>query len=93
MLVTQDKITSLGKLTALKWGESLNIESVLDSFAVIEEANIHSSLKTTRSGNQVLLPRRDIIEESSAVSDDLLRCSHQKVIGHQIALWSIMHGE
>lgn len=93
MSLTQEKIASLKKLTALHQGENLSIDNVLDSFASLEALQIPPDSMVSRSGNSVLEPRRDSIESSSVSSDDLLSCSSQRVVAHQISLGSIMHGE
>jgi Asp-tRNA(Asn)/Glu-tRNA(Gln) amidotransferase C subunit len=93
MSLTQEKINTLKKLTSLKGGESLNIESVLDSFETLQVKNIELNHAPTRSGQGTLIPREDRVYISTASSDDLLHCSPQKVIAHQISLSSIMHGE
>ena len=93
MTLTQDKIIRLQKLTALSGGKEISIDSVLDSFSALQDVEIPSGLATTRSGQGTLIPRADIVIPSSASSDDLLACSKQRVVGHQIALTSIMVGE
>ncbi len=93
MPLTQEKITALKKLTALTGGENLSIESVLDSFQTIQNLSIDPHSSVSRSGQGVLLPREDRVSSSDSLSDALLDCSHQRVMAHQIALGSIMHGE
>lgn len=93
MTLSQEKIASLKKLTALTGGENLSISSVLDSFASLESVSVDLSAPISRSGQGTLIPRADIVYVSSTPSDDLLACSSQRVISHQISLGSIMHGE
>jgi Asp-tRNA(Asn)/Glu-tRNA(Gln) amidotransferase C subunit len=93
MSLTQEKIASLKKLTALTSWENLSIDSVLDSFRSLEKVNIDPNTVISRSGKGTLLPREDLIIPSLTSSDDLLHCSHERVLGHQIALGSIMQGE
>ena len=93
MTLSQEKIASLKKLTALTGGENLSISSVLDSFASLESVPIDPSAPISRSGQGTLIPREDVVCASSTRSDDLLACSLQRVVSHQISLGSIMHGE
>ncbi len=93
MSLTQDKIIRLRKLTALSGEKEINIDSVLDSFDSLQNIKIEANTQTTRSGKGILLPRPDIVRASTTTPDELLACTGQRVIGHQIALGSIMHGE
>ncbi len=93
MSLTQEKIASLKKLTALHQGENFSIESVLDSFASLRVLKIPPDSIVSRSGNRALRLRPDMVEPSSTASDELLSCSPQRVVAHQISLGSIMHGE
>lgn len=93
MSLTQEKIASLKKLTALNQGENLSIDSVLDSFESLQALEIPPESGVSRSGNGVLTPRQDRVIASSPSSDALLSCSPQRVVAHQISLGSIMHGE
>lgn len=93
MSLTQDKIIRLRKLTALSGNKEINIDSVLDSFESLQNIEIGANIGATRSGKGTLLPRPDVVQSSITTSDELLGCTKQRVIGHQIALGSIMHGE
>jgi hypothetical protein len=93
MSLAQEKINSLKKLTALSTGERLNIDGVLDSFASLQTLSTESASGVSRSGINVLFPREDRVLVSEASPEELLACSHQKVVARQIALGSIMHGE
>ena len=93
MTLTQDKISRLRKLTALALTKEVTIDSVLDSVSSLQGLEIPSHLTTTRSGQGTLLLRPDIVKGSEDLPDMLLHCSGQRVVGHQIALSSIMHGE
>jgi Asp-tRNA(Asn)/Glu-tRNA(Gln) amidotransferase C subunit len=92
MSLTQEKIKSLKKLTALSSGESLSIDSVLGSFQSLEKLDIDPNMQISRSGQGSLIPREDRIS-SLHISDELLACSPQRVVAHQISLSSIMRGE
>ncbi len=92
MSLTQEQIYRLGKLTSLKTGQDLSVESVLDSFdslAQTDTAHIH---EVTRSGNSVMILRADLPLQSG-LADDLLACSSQKKAAHQIVLGGIIAGE
>lgn len=93
MSLTQEKIASLKKLTALNQGESLNIDGVLDSFQSLQSLEIPRESEISRSGNDLLQPRQDRVMSSTSSSEALLACSPQRVVAHQISLGSIMHGE
>jgi Asp-tRNA(Asn)/Glu-tRNA(Gln) amidotransferase C subunit len=93
MSLTQDQIKTLKKLTALSWEKTVSIDSVLESFDSIAQVDTSSITTSTRSGKGSLLPRIDIVKASETTSDALLACSKQRVVGHQIALTSIMQGE
>ena len=93
MSLTQDKIIRLRKLTALSGNKEISIDSVLDSFDSLKDIEIRADIRTTRSGKGILHPRPDIVAMSATPSDEFLACTKQRVIGHQIALGSIMHGE
>ena len=93
MSLTQDKIIRLRKLTALSGNKEISIDSVLDSFDSLKDIEIRADIRTTRSGKGTLIPRPDRVQISTTNPDELLACTKQRVIGHQIALGSIMHGE
>jgi Asp-tRNA(Asn)/Glu-tRNA(Gln) amidotransferase C subunit len=93
MSLTQDQIKTLKKLTALSSEKEVNIDSVVESFDSITSVDTTHITSLTRSGAGTLMPRPDTVVSSSVSSDDLLTCSRQRVVGHQIALSSIMHGE
>jgi hypothetical protein len=58
----------------------------------LERVSTDLDAHISRSGQGTLMPRADIVN-SSSFSDDLLRCSPQRIVAHQISLSSIMHGE
>ena len=92
MSLTQAQIQHLGKLTALRPADTLEISSVLDSFdslSITDTTMIHD---VSRSGNSTLSLREDIPRDSG-LSDYLLACSQQKKAAHQIVLGGIMVGE
>ncbi len=93
MSLTQEKINRLKKLTALESDKSINIDSVLDSFDVLQKMNVDLTRDPVRSGQWVLLPRIDEVKISQTTPDELLACTSQRVVSHQISLGSIMHGE
>lgn len=93
MSLTQEKIKHLRKLTALQTDDTVSIDSVLDSFEMLKNGDLTLPEVIARSGAGTLLPREDIVHPSPASRDSLLACSRQRVVGHQIALGSIMHGE
>ncbi|MBP6981772.1 hypothetical protein KBB25_03285 [Candidatus Gracilibacteria bacterium] len=93
MSLTQEKIKRLKKLTALESDKSIDIDSVVDSFDMLSKMNVDLTRESARSGKGSLITRKDEIHLSSTTPDELLSCTSQRVIGHQIALGSIMHGE
>ena len=93
MSLTQDKIIRLRKLTALSGDKEISIDSVLDSFDSLKHIEIQDNVGVTRSGKGTLISRPDRVQISTTTPDELLACTKQRVIGHQIALGSIMHGE
>ncbi len=92
MSLTQDQITHLTKLTALKWG-SIDISSVIDSFETLWSIDTTAIQHVGRSWKWSLDLRTDIISSDSSIADKLLECSHQKRAAHQIVLSGIMQGE
>ncbi len=50
MSLTQEKINRLKKLTALESDKSINIDSVLDSFDVLQKMNVDLTRDPVRSG-------------------------------------------
>ncbi len=92
MSLTQAQINHLAKLTALYPKGNLEISSVLDSFESLSSTDTSHVMKVSRSGQDTLILRDDIVHDSS-LSDDLLACSLQKKAAHQIVLWGIMVGE
>lgn len=97
MSLTQDKIRHIANLAKLKLTdedveryskELSNIVDYIDQLNNIpEEAFSHVSLSPT-----VCMPlREDVVKPSLVASDDLLACSHQKIIGHQIGISNIMN--
>lgn len=93
MTLSQEQITRLGKLTALQADAHIEIDTVLQSFDAITNANTDAVANISRSGKSALSPRADEIHENNALPDQLLACSSQKVAAHQIVLAGIMQGE
>ena len=93
MSLTQAQIIRLRKLTALNEGGELDISGVLDSFDALKDQKLTLPENISRSGQGSLLPRPDVVVTSTISRDDILRNSHQRIAGHQIALKSIMIGE
>lgn len=92
MSLTQEQIARLAQLTALTHGQKVSIDSVIDSFGILEQADTSHITEATRSGEKVLHLRDDIVR-GSGLSDALLECSHQKKAAHQIVLSGIIAGE
>ncbi len=92
MSLTQDQITHLTKLTALKGG-SVDISSVIDSFEALGNIDTRSIHSVGRSGKWSLDLRPDIVIADLSIADRLLQCSNQKKAAHQIVLSGIMQGE
>lgn len=59
----------------------------------VSRSNTDGVNTISRSGNNVMIPREDIISENENIPDELLSCSPQKVAAHQIVLAGIMQGE
>lgn len=93
MSLTQDKINRLKKLTALDPLSPPSIDSVLDSFSELQGVDTSAISETRRSGSQTLTFREDVVRSDEHLPDALLDQTKQRVVGHQIALASIMHGE
>ena len=93
MSLTQAQIQTLQKLTAIARDGDLDISGVVDSFDTLKDGKLTLPETLTRSGKGSLLPRPDIVIPSSISRDEMLRNSHQRIAGHQIALTSIMVGE
>lgn len=93
MSLTQAQIKRLQKLTAIAREGDLDISGVLDSFDSLKNGELILPTKLVRSGENILVPRQDIVRDSEISRDTLLRCSHQPIAGKQIALSSIMIGE
>lgn len=92
MSLIQAQIDHLGKLTALHPWANLEISSVLDSFESLGKTDTSRVTSLSRSGNDVLVLREDIVQDAN-ISDELLSCSKQKKAAHQIVLGGIMIGE
>ena len=93
MSLTQEQITRLAKLSSLSPNNSININSVVDSFDVIATVDTSSVFRATRSGKTELSLRPDVVVEDEKIPDALLKCSPQKIAAHQIVLAGIMQGE
>lgn len=92
MSLTQAQINHLAKLTSLHPGDDLEISSVLDSFASLAKIDTSDINIISRSGQDFLMLRDDIVVDS-CIADELLACSNQKKAAHQIVLGGIMVGE
>jgi Asp-tRNA(Asn)/Glu-tRNA(Gln) amidotransferase C subunit len=92
MALTQEQIKRLKKLAALSGEKTLEISSVLESFSLLEKTETNEQNHPVRSGNNILIPREDIVQKSD-LQDKLLGSTKQKVMAHQIVLGGIMHGE
>jgi Asp-tRNA(Asn)/Glu-tRNA(Gln) amidotransferase C subunit len=92
MSLTQAQIKHLSKLTALSSGTgNISMDSILDSFASLQSIDTSWVKIVSRSGNPHLLLRQDLAKEwDRDFADSLLHTSSQKVVAHQIALFSIM---
>lgn len=93
MALTQEQISRLWKLSALNADSNTEIDSVLASVEAISRSNTDGVNALSRSGNNVMTPREDAINENENIPDALLSCSPQKVAAHQIVLAGIMQGE
>lgn len=94
MHLTQDQISRLLKLTGLstRTQKEFSIESILESFKSLQEADVTGIETVGRSGNGTLTLRPDVARTGYITSPyDLLHLSKQKVLAHQIALSGIMH--
>lgn len=91
MSLTQDQIARLKKLTALNHEQSIEIDGIVAFFDQLQNIKTGSHTET-RSGQWSLIPRKDIVEEKH-IDNELLACSNQKKLAHQIVLSWIMHGE
>ncbi len=89
MSLTQEQIARLGKLTSLRTGKDLSVESVLDSFDSLAQTDTSHIHEVTRSGKATMTLRADIARDS-LISDELLACSPQKKAAHQIVLGGII---
>jgi Asp-tRNA(Asn)/Glu-tRNA(Gln) amidotransferase C subunit len=89
MSLTQEQITRLGKLTSLRTGKDLSVDSVLDSFDSLSGTDTSHISEVSRSGNTTMMLREDIAT-NSGIADELLACSSQKKLAHQIVLGGII---
>jgi Asp-tRNA(Asn)/Glu-tRNA(Gln) amidotransferase C subunit len=92
MSLTQAQIHHLAKLTSLNPDENLEISSVLDSFDSLSITDTTRILAISRSWQDTLILREDIVHDAH-IADALLACSMQKKAAHQIVLGGIMIGE
>lgn len=92
MSLIQAQIEHLGKLTALHPWSNLEISSVLDSFESLAKTDTSKISNISRSGNDKLSLREDVVHNAD-IADNLLACSKQKKAAHQIVLGGIMIGE
>lgn len=93
MSLSQDQIARLAKLTALMPNKNIEIDAVLGSVETISATNTDTVNAVSRSGNDSLKPREDVIMEDKNLPDALLNCSPQRIAAHQIVLAGIMQGE
>jgi Asp-tRNA(Asn)/Glu-tRNA(Gln) amidotransferase C subunit len=92
MSLTQAQINHLAKLTSLNPEANLEISSVLDSFDSLSITDTSCITNISRSWQDSLILRDDIVHDS-CIADELLACSMQKKAAHQIVLGGIMIGE
>jgi len=93
MPLTQAQIARLGKLTSLKTQNNLSVESVLDSFDSLAQIDVSMVHLSNWSGRHTLSLREDIVIQDAWMADDLLSCSPQKKLAHQIVLGGIIAWE
>lgn len=93
MSLTQEQITRLAKLTSLHADSGVEISTVLDSVEAVTSTDTDGVSVISRSGNSSMSLRPDEVKEDNNIPNQLLNCSPQKTLAHQIVLAGIMQGE
>lgn len=97
MSLTQEQIRHIAKLSRLKLSEddvqqySGQLSNIVDYIDQLNEIPDSELAKVTLVGETVLEPREDVVKPSIAPSDEILACSKQRIVGHQIGISNIMH--
>ena len=66
------------------------LSSIVGYVDQLNEISAEKIADLSLSGTLIMPLRDDELRSSPSVSDDLLACSHQRVIGHQIGISNIM---
>jgi aspartyl-tRNA(Asn)/glutamyl-tRNA(Gln) amidotransferase subunit C len=96
MSLTQEQIRHIANLSRLKLSQedierySKELSSIVDYIDLLNEIPESSLQKVSLVGETFLIPREDVVKPSLAPSDDILACSKQRIVGHQIGISNIM---
>lgn len=94
MSITQDQIKKIAKnLCKLPWEDLKLVSDVNEILSYVDMLNevdttwVEPTINVVSKKN---ILRKDETVEKEASPDKLLKCSSQKVIANQIAIWNIM---
>lgn len=96
MSLTQEQIRHIAKLSRLELSPedverySKELSGIVDYIDQLNEIPDSSLQKVSLVNETLLSPREDVVQPSIASADDLLACSKQRIVGHQIWISNIM---
>jgi len=97
MSLTQAQIRHIANLSRLKLSEedierySNQLSNIVDYIDQLNEIPDSELAKVLLVGETMLQPREDVVVASEASPDEILACSKQRIVGHQIGISNIMH--
>lgn len=94
MTITQDQIKKIAKnLCKLPWEDiklAADVNEILSYVDMLNEVDTTGVEPTINVVSKKSILRKDEIIQKEATAESLLKCSSQKIIANQIAIWNIM---
>jgi aspartyl-tRNA(Asn)/glutamyl-tRNA(Gln) amidotransferase subunit C len=96
MTLTQAQIRHIAILSRLQLSPedverySLQLSDIVEYIDQLNEIPDSELQKVSLVGETILLPREDTVKTSIATPDEILACSKQRIVGHQIGINNIM---
>lgn len=94
MSITQDQIKKIAKnLCKLPWEDiklAGDVNKILSYVEMLNEVDTTWVEPTINVVSKKSTLRKDMIIKNEASAESLLKCSSQKIIANQIAIWNIM---
>ncbi|NDK09485.1 aspartyl/glutamyl-tRNA amidotransferase subunit C [Candidatus Gracilibacteria bacterium] len=95
MSISQDDLQKIGKKLSKIPADNekllKNISDIVDYMELLSEVDTTGVIPTISVIENKALLREDVLISSDATPDELLNCTKQKVVAHQIVLPNIMN--